>query len=132
MKKSKKKKDRRPRELSEDEAFGIALNDHPEYRRLFERDALPEEMVDEHGNLMSPRLHLHMHQIVERQLASDQPTGVREIERRLLRAGVSRHGVRHIIAQAVSDELWHIGKEKRPFDEDRYLRELRKLASEYE
>ncbi|HEV3345165.1 MAG TPA: DUF1841 family protein [Pirellulales bacterium] len=131
-KKSRKKKDRRPRELSEDEAFDIALNDHPQYRRLIERDALPEEMVDEHGNVMSPRLHLLMHQIVERQLASDRPRGVVEIEKQLLALGVSRHDVRHIIGQAASEELWNMTHEKRLFDEGRYMRKLRQLVAENE
>lgn len=38
---------------------------------------------------MSPRLHLTMHPIVERQLASDRPRGVAEIERKLLALGRS-------------------------------------------
>lgn len=128
MKESKKK---RPKALSEDEAYRIALNDHPEYKRMIDEGNLPDEIVDEEGNAMSPRAHLAMHQIVERQLASNKPRGVVDIERRLLALGVSRHDVRHIIATAMSDEMWHVMKGHRPFDERRYLNELQRLVEEY-
>ena len=72
MKESKKK---RPKALSEDEAYRIALNDHPEYKRMIDEGNLPDEIVDEEGNAMSPRAHLAMHQIVERQLASKTNPG---------------------------------------------------------
>ena len=59
---SKKKK----REMTEDVALEIALRDHPEWRRAWDRDALADEITGEDGQPMSPRLHLHMHAVVER------------------------------------------------------------------
>ena len=60
------------KKLSEDAAWEIALKEHPEWRK----DALPEEIIGEDGEPMSPRLHLQMHAVVERQLATDDPKGV--------------------------------------------------------
>lgn len=113
------------KELSEEEAFEIALEDHPEYRRAFLKDKLPEEVVDEEGNAMNPRAHLEMHAVVERQLASDNPPGVAAIAQELRDLRVSRHNIRHAIAGILSEEMWHMMKENRVFDEKRYLDRLR-------
>ena len=62
--------------MTEDAALEIALGDHPEWRRAWERGDLPDEITGEDGQPMSPRAHLHIHAIVERQLAADEPKGV--------------------------------------------------------
>jgi len=36
--------------LTEDQAWEIALRDHPDLRGALESDSLPEELVDEQGN----------------------------------------------------------------------------------
>jgi len=51
-------------ELTEDAALEIALRDHPEYRRLWDKDELPDEIIGEDGQPMSPRAHLHSHAVV--------------------------------------------------------------------
>ncbi len=117
--------------LNEDEAWEIAVRDHPDLRRALESDSLPEELVDEQGNAWNPRVHLTMHAIVERQIASDEPQGVNAIAQQLANAGVSRHEVRHIIGQAVSTQMWYMMKEGCPFDEERYLGELHELLGTY-
>lgn len=61
--------------LSEDAAWEIAVKDHPEWRKAWQRGELPEEIVGEDGEPMNPHLHLQMHAVVERQLATDDPKG---------------------------------------------------------
>ncbi len=113
------------RDLTDDEAFEIALADHPEYAGPLARGRLPGEIVDEHGNRMSPRAHLAMHAVVERQLAADDPKGVVAIARELESLGFSPHDVRHEIAAVVAEDLYDIAKRRRAFDAAGCLRKLR-------
>jgi hypothetical protein len=116
------------RKLSEDAAFLIALRDHPEWRRAWQKNELPEEIVGEDGEPMSPRAHLQIHAIVERQLAADEPQGVAAIAHQLEKLGVSKHDVRHEIGSVLAEHIWYMEKEGCPFDDGRYLAELRKLV----
>lgn len=124
---SKKKK----REMTEDAALEIALRDHPEWRRAWDRDESSDEITDEDGQPMSPRLHLHMHAVVERQLAADEPQGVLAIARELEQLRMSRHDVRHVIGAVIAEHMWYVTKEGCPFDEARYLADLRKIVKSH-
>ena len=73
----------------------IAVRDHPEWRKASNGGALPDEVIGEDGEPMSPRVHLHIHVIVERQLAADDPEGVVAIADELMQLGWSK--VSHII-----------------------------------
>ena len=119
------------RELSEEEAWEIALNDHPEYRAGIEDGTLPEEILDERGEVMNPRLHLTLHTIVEKQIAADEPRGVAEIARELAALGVSRHNIRHAIATPLVEQLWAMQAEGAEFDEAEYLEQLRDVVDSY-
>ena len=119
------------RQLTEEEAWEIALNDHPEYREGIEAGTLPEEILDEGGELMNPRLHLTLHTIVEKQIAADEPQGVAEIARQLAALGVSRHNIRHAIATPLVEQLWAMQTEGAEFDEADYLEQLRDVVDSY-
>jgi hypothetical protein len=92
---------------------------------------LPDEIGGEDGQPMSPRAHSHIHAVLERQLADDEPKGVLAIARELEQLGVSRHDVRHEIGAVIAEHMWYMTKECCPFDEDRYLAELRKIVESY-
>jgi hypothetical protein len=124
-------KRRKRRELTEDAAWEIALRDHPEWSRLIEQDSLPDEITDERGEPMSPRAHLSLHAVVERQLASDEPKGVVAIARQLEQLGVSQHDIRHEIARAITGQMWRMMKEGCPFDEQQYLADLRNIVESH-
>jgi hypothetical protein len=124
---TKKKK----REITEDAALEIALRDHPEWRQAWESGELADEIIGKDGQPMSPRAHLHIHAVVERQLAADEPKGVRAIARKLRQLGVSRHDVRHQIGAVIAEHIWYMTKEGCPFDEGRYLAELRKIVDSH-
>jgi len=119
---------KRQPELTEDAALEIALRDHPEYRRLWERDELPDEIVGEDGQPMSPRAHLHIHAVVERQLAADEPTGVAAIADELERLGAKPHNARHEIGTVLARHMWYVTHEGCPFDETRYLADLQEAV----
>lgn len=117
--------------LTEDQAWEIALRDHPDLRRALESDSLPEELADEQGNVWNPRAHLTLHAIIERQIANDEPAGVSAIAEQLTKGGVPRHEIRHIICQPMSAQMWYMMKEGCPFDDERYLRELHEILNTY-
>ena len=122
---------KKEREMTEDAAGEIAIRDHPEWRRAWERGELAHEIIGEDGQPMSPRAHLQIHAVVERQLAADEPKDVLAIARELEQLGVSRHDVRHEIGAVIAEHMWYIMKEGCPFDEGRCLAELRKIVESY-
>lgn len=122
---------KRSKKLSEDEAVRIVLESHPKWQVGWQRGTLPDEVVGEDGQPMSPRMHIAIHMIVERQLAADDPKGIVAIARELEQLGVSEHEARHAIGQAVTSQLWSMSKEGRTFSSDRYLAELRKIVESY-
>ena len=122
---------KKEREMTEDAALEIALRDHPEWRRAWETGELAHEIIGEDGQPMSPRSHLQIHAVVERQLAADEPKGVFAIARELERLGVSRHDVRHEIGAVIAEHMWHMTKEGCPFDKSRYLAGLRNIVESY-
>lgn len=127
----RKRKSEKKRGLTEDAAMEIALRDHPEWRRALDRDELPDEVIGEDGQPMSPRAHLQIHAVVERQLAADEPKGVVAIAGELQRLGVSRHEVRHEIGAVIAEHMWYMTKEGCPFDEGRYFADLRKVVESH-
>ncbi len=116
------------RMMSEDEAYTIALNDHPQWRQQLEDETLPDEIMGDDGEPMSPRMHLTIHAIVERQLSADEPEGVVEIAEQLEQLNFSRHEIRHEIGRAVVNQMWCMQKEGCEFDEGRYLAELKEIV----
>jgi len=117
--------------LSEEAAWKTALRDHPDWRHAWERDELPDETIGENGEPMSPRVHLQIHAVVERQLAADDPKGVVAIAEELGQLGLSRHDVRHEIGRVITEHMWYMTKENCPFDEGRYLAELRAIVESH-
>ena len=116
------------KQLSDDEALAIVLSDHPQWRKQWEDGTLPDELVGDNGEPMSPRMHIMVHTIVERQLSADEPHGVAAIARELEQLGVSRHDIRHEIGRAVTNQIWYMQKEGCEFDEGRYFADLNEIV----
>ena len=119
---------KRREQLSEEDALAIVLKDHPHWRRQWEDGTLPDEIIGEDGEPMSPRMHIMIHTIVERQLAADEPEGVVTVAQELEQLGLSQHDIRHAIGQAVASQLWYMNKEGCVFDAGRYMADLRKTV----
>jgi len=119
---------KKKRKLSEDEAFEIALRDHPQWQQALENDELPDEMIGEDGQNMNPRAHLQIHAVVERQIAHNEPRGVVAVAQELARLGLSRHDIRHEIGNVLTEHIWYMTNEGCPFDEGRYIAELREVV----
>ncbi len=119
---------KRRKQLSEEDALAIVLKDHPHWRRQWKDGTLPDEIIGEDGEPMSPRMHIMIHTIVERQLAADEPEGVVTVAQELEQLGLSQHDIRHAISRDIAGQLWYMNKEGCVFDEGRYLADLRKTV----
>ncbi len=117
--------------------MGAALNDeearlynilleHPENADLWEHldVASDDDIVINRVNVV---LHVLFHLGVENQLAMNDPPAVRQVLNVLLQKGLGRHEAIHGLANALVAETFQIMHDKRPYNEERYLRELRKI-----
>jgi hypothetical protein len=76
--------------------------EHPALR-LALRDEVDEIVVD--GQVMSPRLHITLHEIVAERLWADDPPETWLTAQRLSALGYDRHEVLHMLMSVLSDEL---------------------------
>jgi len=116
-------------ELEGDEAvLARILKQHPEYSDIWERaaDLDPYEEVLLDG--ANPFAHVTIHQIVENQIAGRTPPQTAETLEALMQAGYTRHEAIHAIGRIVSDEIFEILRDERPFDEAGYVQALRELV----
>jgi hypothetical protein len=99
------------------------MREHTEYSDLWGQ--LDEE-IERDG--VNPILHITIHSIIENQIADENPEEVRQVFEALVRQGLSRHEAIHRVGRVLSDEIFHILNEDRPFDESGYVRKLRWLV----
>jgi hypothetical protein len=111
----------------EDARLVRVMRDHPEYSDLWGRlDELADEEIEREG--VNPVLHITIHSIIENQIAEGNPEEVRQVVVALMRQGLTRHEAIHRVGKVVSDEIFRILQENRPFDERSYIRRLQRLA----
>lgn len=77
----------------------------------------------------NPRLKAAILEVVENQLQSGDPPETRQTLARLKREGFSDEDARLLLGQAVAVEIWCVSKEKKPFNEERFVRNLRNLPA---
>jgi uncharacterized protein DUF1841 len=116
-----------PRE--EDDRHFLILAEHPELQEAVEDD---QDEITLRGNLMSPRLHLSMHEIVANQLWADDPPETWPTAQRLMALGYQRHEILHMLGSVVSGEAWRTMQYKQPFDPDRFRAGLDALPESWE
>ncbi len=85
--------------------------------------------LTEHARTPKPRLHAAIHQVVENQLALDDPPEARRALTRLLAGGLSRHEAVHAIGLLVANAA-AAAMESRTHDPAVYARELDALTVE--
>jgi uncharacterized protein DUF1841 len=107
----------------------LILAEHPELQEAVEDD---QDEITLHGNLMSPRLHLSMHEIVAKQLWADDPPETWPTAQRLMALGYQRHEILHMLGSVVSGEAWRTMQYKQPFDPDRFRAGLDALPESWE
>jgi hypothetical protein len=73
-------------------------------------------------------LHAIVHETIENQLAQRDPPEVVSTLDEVQRGGLGRHEALHAIGRALTDELFAVMHEGRPFDAARYVAALRELV----
>jgi hypothetical protein len=72
--------------------------------------------------------HAGMHVGVENQLATGKPPQVGQAVARLVRDGMSRHDALHAVGWVMTEYMRRAVEERRPIDNDAYLRDLEQLS----
>ena len=110
----------------EDRRTAAAMVEHPEHAHLWDRlDRLSDAEITKDGT--NPILHITMHAAVESQIVGGEPPETGQIVTALERRGLSHHEAVHRVASVLTDEIWHMMNERRPFDRARYTAALAKL-----
>lgn len=78
----------------------------------------------------NPHLKAAFMEVVDNQLRDNDPPETRETYNRLIAQGISNEDARIYIGQAVCVELWDITRNKRAFDQERFIRNLNNLPEE--
>jgi hypothetical protein len=69
-------------------------------------------------------------EIVENQIRDNDPPEARETFERLVSEGISEDNAKVYIAQAVCVEVWDTLKNRKPFNPERYAKNLKRLPKE--
>lgn len=75
----------------------------------------------------NPALRAAILEVVDNQLAMDEPPEVRQTLERLVAEGHTREGARELIATAVMAEIFDVMASGKPYDEARYKAALARL-----
>ncbi len=103
--------------------------EHPELRRALGEGQREIRLA---GDVINPRLHIVMHEIVANQLWADDPPEAWTTAQRLVDAGYERHEVLHMLASVVTGEVFEILRHDQAHDIDRIRKALAALPGEWE
>ena len=78
----------------------------------------------------NPYLKTAFMEVVDNQIASNDPPETRQTLDRLTSQGISKQDARIYIGQAVCVEVWDIMKNKKEFNRERFVRNLKNLPEE--
>ena len=78
----------------------------------------------------NPKLKATILEVVENQLRDGDPPETRETLDRLMREGHSEADAKLLLGQAVTVEVYCIWKEKKPFNRERFVRNLENLPAQ--
>lgn len=105
--------------------IGKIMLEHKEYHNTWEFADILEEVEYDPNTEVNPFMHITVHTIIENQLARDEPKGIRKIFKEMMTQEKDRHQVIHRIGAALTEEMWEMMKERRPFDETNYFKSLK-------
>lgn len=87
----------------EDDRAALIRAQHPRMAAAIERG---EDEVEVGGEIVNPRLHLAMHELVANRLWADDPPGVWQTARELTGQGHDPHEVLHLLGADAMREVW--------------------------
>jgi len=109
--------------------IAAVIAEHPEYVRWLEADeaALAAEFTPE-GGQQNPFLHMGLHLAIREQVATDRPSGIAGVHRRLSARLGGIHAAEHAMLELLAEALWEAQRRGIPPDERSYLERLIRLA----
>ncbi len=78
----------------------------------------------------NPKLKESFIEVVENQIRDNDPPEAKETFERLISDGVSEDDAKIYIGQAICVEIWDTMKNKKEFNSQRYVRNLKRLPAE--
>lgn len=84
-------------------------------------------MEDENHN---PYLRDSFLEVVDTQLKQNSPPETKRTYKRLLKEGYSKENAKILIASVILTEVYHTMKEDKPYDAERFIRNLNKLPDQ--
>lgn len=111
----------------DDELMVLIEARHEEYYDALngDRDVIAD------GEPVSPRLHVAMHHAVARQILADDPPQAWQAVQRLAGLGYDWHGIMHMIASLVAEDVRTAIAEQRQPDPAGYARRLDQLPGDW-
>jgi hypothetical protein len=103
------------------------IGEHPEYHFIFADPSLQERDYFPELGETNPFLHLSLHLGLCEQLATNRPSGIREVYLALLSQYPDPHHVQHLMMERIAEMLYQ-AQRGTPLDDARYLAELKSIS----
>lgn len=78
----------------------------------------------------NPHLKESLMDVVDNQIRNDDPPETRQTFNRLISQGISEEDAKIYIGQAVCVEIWDIMRNRKEFNKERFVRNLKRLPEE--
>jgi hypothetical protein len=102
------------------------VGEHPEYQGVIESTSTTTEFMPE-GGQSNPYLHMGLHLAIREQVATDRPSGIRDVFERLAASTGDAHGAEHRMLECLAESLWEAQRDSSMPDEAAYLEKLKQL-----
>lgn len=107
--------------------IAVVIEQHPEYHKMLEnRQHIKNEYLPEMGET-NPFLHMGMHLGIREQVATDRPSGIAQVHKKLSLKLGSVLEAEHAMMDCLAEALWHSQKYQQAPDETAYSACLQKL-----
>lgn len=117
--------DQQPLTPLEDQIAQV-IAEHPEYHQAVGGDLSRDFTIA--GGETNPFLHMSLHLGIREQVATDRPTGIAKIFRRLANQDGDAHTAEHRMFDCLAETLWDAQRRQQPPDDQDYLQRLRGLG----
>ncbi|UQB41552.1 DUF1841 family protein [Thiomicrospira microaerophila] len=107
--------------------IALVIEQHPEYHKILEnRQHIKNEYLPEMGET-NPFLHMGMHLGIREQVATDRPSGIAQVHKKLSLKLGSMLEAEHAMMDCLAEALWNSQKYQQAPDEMAYSACLQKL-----
>lgn len=99
---------------------------HSEYHDAVTGDNLDNEYTPD-GGQTNPFLHMGLHLSIREQVATDRPSGIRQVFEDLAARTGDAHAAEHQMIDCLAETLWEAQGQNRAPDERKYMQRLRRV-----